>query len=86
MEAYKKLTSHGSISIPVAVRRELGLEPRDAVELDVKEGRIVVTPYVLRCNFCKSTENVEPLLGKGICLDCAAKLWEKLGGGDNRSN
>lgn len=25
-EAYKKMTSHGSISIPVAMRRELGIE------------------------------------------------------------
>ena len=27
--AYKKMTSHGSISIPVAMRRELGIEPKD---------------------------------------------------------
>ena len=31
--AYKKMTSHGSISIPVAMRRELGIKPRDAVEV-----------------------------------------------------
>ena len=28
-EAYKKTTSHGSISIPVAMRRELGIEGKD---------------------------------------------------------
>lgn len=28
-EAYKKMTSHGSISIPVAMRRELGIEDKD---------------------------------------------------------
>ena len=27
--AYKKMTSHGSISIPVAMRRELGIEGKD---------------------------------------------------------
>ena len=27
--AYKKVTSHGSISIPAAMRRDLGIEPKD---------------------------------------------------------
>lgn len=32
--AYKKMTSHGSISIPVAMRRELGIEPKTSITLD----------------------------------------------------
>lgn len=44
--AYKKMTSHGSISIPVAMRRELGIKPRDAVEVCAeKDGTIVIRPY-----------------------------------------
>ena len=31
--AYKKMTSHGSISIPVAMRRELGIEPKDPMTI-----------------------------------------------------
>ena len=32
--AYKKMTSHGSISIPVAMRRELGIEPKDPMVVE----------------------------------------------------
>lgn len=76
---YKKLTSHGSLSIPVAIRRELGLEARDPVELDTTpDGKILIKPYQLRCNFCGTTEQVEPLCGKGICPDCARRAMERI--------
>ena len=73
-EAYKKITSHGSISIPVAMRRELGIEPKDPMVVQASGGGILITPYVLRCNFCGDTEKVREYLGKGICMACAAKL------------
>lgn len=79
--AYKKITSHGSISVPVAMRRELGIEPKDPMEIKVQNGQIVISPYTLRCNFCASTEDVHNLYGKGICKACAAKIFEKMGGG-----
>lgn len=73
-ETYKKMTSHGSISIPVAMRRELGIEPKDPMVVQLIGGEIRITPYVLRCNFCGETEKVREYLGKGICIDCAVKL------------
>lgn len=76
--AYKKLTSHGSISIPVAMRRELGLEPRDPMEVEEKDGKIILAPYQPRCVFCKGTEGVEFFEGKGICRSCREKLKRRL--------
>lgn len=78
--AYKKMTSHGSISIPVAMRRELGIEPKDPMVVEQSGGKIVISPYTLRCNFCGTTEGVCEFHGKGICGTCAAKIMEKLGG------
>ena len=52
--AYKKMTSHGSISIPVTMRRELGIEPKDPMIVDEHQGEIRIKPYTLRCNFCMS--------------------------------
>ena len=78
---YKKVTSHGSISIPVAMRRELGIEPRDPMVLEGHRGEIRIKPYALRCIFCRETEGVHELHGKGICEECAAKAFEMLGGG-----
>ncbi len=79
--AYKKMTSHGSISIPVAMRRELGIEPKDPMEVEIHQGEIRIRPYMLRCNFCSTTENVHRFQGKGICEACAAEIHKKLGGG-----
>ena len=77
---YKKLTSHGSISIPVAMRRELGIEPKDPMVVEQSSGKIIISPYNLRCNFCGTTEGVHEFHGKGICEACATKAFEKLGG------
>ena len=49
--AYKKITSHGSISIPVAMRRELGIEPKDPMVVKEDGGKIVISPYETRCSF-----------------------------------
>ena len=71
--AYKKMTSHGSISIPVAMRRELGIEPKDPMIVEEHQGEIRIKPYTLRCNFCGTTEDVHEFHGKGICEACATK-------------
>lgn len=78
--AYKKMTSHGSISIPVAMRRELGIEPKDPMVVEEKGGEIRIKPYTIRCNFCGVTENVYEFYGKGICTKCAETVIEIIGG------
>ncbi len=78
--AYKKMTSHGSISIPVAMRRELGIEGKDPMIVEADGGKITITPYTPRCVLCGATEEIGMVEGKGICKSCAAKVLEKLGG------
>ena len=40
--AYSKLTAQGQISVPVEVRRRLGVGPGSVLEWDEDDGRIVV--------------------------------------------
>lgn len=70
---YKKLSSHGSISIPVALRRDIGIQGGDPMEVSLKGGEIMIRPYIPRCVFCGETESVATLSGKGICSKCAQK-------------
>ena len=63
---YKKLTSHGSISIPVAMRRDIGLQGGDPMEVSQSGGDIIIRPYTPRCVFCGTTEGVYNYEGKGI--------------------
>jgi antitoxin PrlF len=43
-EHVRTLTSKGQVTIPVAVRRLLGLKPRDQVTFRVSEGRVAIEP------------------------------------------
>lgn len=79
--AYKKVTSHGSISIPVGMRRDLGIEPKDPMTVEAKGGKIIISPYTLRCIFCGAGEGVQEFRGRGICRECAAKIMEETEGG-----
>lgn len=78
---YKKLTSHGSVSIPVAMRRDIGLQGGDPMEVSQEGGTILIRPYTPRCVFCGTTEGIALLEGKGICPACARKALEELKGG-----
>ncbi len=78
--AYKKMTRHGSINIPIAMRRDLGIEPKDPMVIEEHGGGITIKPYTLRCQFCGATEGVRGLYGKGICPECTKKALEELGG------
>lgn len=79
--AYKKISSHGAINIPVAMRREIGLMPGDAMEVSQEGGGVMIKPYIQRCIFCGTTEKVLKLDGKGICPDCAEKAQLMIKGG-----
>lgn len=77
---YKKLTSHGSVSIPVAMRRDIGLQGGDPMEVSQEGGTILIRPYTPRCVFCGTTEDIALLEGKGICPACAEKALAMTGG------
>ena len=80
---YKKLSSHGSINIPIALRRQIGLQGGDPMEVSLeKDGTISIKPYSPRCMFCESTEDVKKMqLGKYICRGCTEKAAELMEGG-----
>ena len=44
MTAYSKLTRHGQITIPASVRKELGVEEGDLVEIEVVDEKAMLIP------------------------------------------
>jgi transcriptional pleiotropic regulator of transition state genes len=80
MQNVKKITSHGSVSIPVAMRRSLGLGKKDALDVTVDdEGRIILTPHVPRCFACQSEKNITTMSGTTICETCCRKALDMIG-------
>ena len=52
---YKRITSKGGVNIPVKLRRSMGIEPRDAIELEVNDrNELVIRAYQARCIYCGS--------------------------------
>jgi AbrB family looped-hinge helix DNA binding protein len=44
MPTYSKVGGQGRITLPASVRKELGIEEGDLVEIDVKGGKAVLKP------------------------------------------
>jgi AbrB family looped-hinge helix DNA binding protein len=44
MTTYSKVTRHGQITLPASVRKRLGIEEGDIVEIDVADERAVLVP------------------------------------------
>lgn len=47
MPTYSKVTRHGQVTLPASVRRELGVEEGDLVEIEVIDDRAILMPKKL---------------------------------------
>lgn len=74
----KKITKSGSVSIPVAMRRDMGLQPGDVVDVVMEHGTISLTPAVPRCQFCGAPIEETKLIlnGKHICGSCIQAVYD----------
>lgn len=79
---FKKISSHGSINIPVAMRREMGIQAGDPMSVSMDDGKVVVKPYTPRCLICEGTDDILKLDGKHICKKCAQRAVELMEGDD----
>ena len=74
----KRVTRSGGIGIPVGLRREMNIQPGDALDVEADEaGRVILIPHLPRCVFCSSTEDVTVYQGKGVCRTCAAQIGKE---------
>ncbi len=68
----KRLSKAGSITLPVQMRRELGIQPGQFLDVELSGGRFNIKAYQHRCIFCK--EIIEGPIGtfenKTICESC----------------
>ena len=47
MTVYSKVTRHGQITLPASIRKELGVEEGDIVEIEVVDEKAVLVPKKL---------------------------------------
>lgn len=66
----------GRIVVPKEIRKKLGIENTDPVEIYVEGDKIILTKYLPACHFCANTEGVSDFKGKKICSECIKSIKE----------
>ncbi len=70
----RKVDELGRIVLPIELRRTLGIEERDALEIYVDGSSIILKKYEPSCVFCGDASDVTAYKGKNICANCRREL------------
>ena len=74
----RKVDELGRIVLPIELRRTLGIEEKDRIEIFVDGESIILRKYQPACIFCGDAKNITVYKGKNICPDCIRAMNEKL--------
>lgn len=72
----RKLDDLGRIVIPIELRRTMGIDLRDTLEIFVEDDRIILKKYHPACIFCDDARDVTQYKGKIVCKRCLEELKE----------
>ena len=70
----RKVDELGRIVLPIELRRTLDIAGKDALEIYVDEGTIILKKYEPSCIFCGNSKDVISFKGKNICPKCLEEL------------
>ncbi|MDD6203947.1 MAG: AbrB/MazE/SpoVT family DNA-binding domain-containing protein [Firmicutes bacterium] len=73
----RQVDTLGRVVLPKELRRNLGLDVNDAMEIYVDGESIILKKYHPSCIFCDEVTDVVSYNGKMICRSCLAKLAEE---------
>lgn len=70
----RKMDTLGRVVIPIELRRTLGIDVKDSIEIFVDKDTIILKKYNPACSFCDNAGDLVHYKGKNICKDCLASL------------
>lgn len=74
----RKVDELGRIVLPIELRRTIGIEEKDRIEIFVDGESIILRKYQPACIFCDNAKDIINYKGKNICPDCIRAMNEKL--------
>ena len=74
----RKVDSLGRIVLPIELRRVMGIDIKDPIEIFVDEGKIILKKYQPACMFCENANDIITFKDKKICRTCAKELGHLL--------
>ena len=72
----RKVDELGRIVLPIELRRTLGIEVRDPIEIYVDEDKILLKKYATACIICGKSDELIEYKGKKICRKCIERMGE----------
>jgi len=70
----RKVDALGRIVLPIELRRTLGIEIRDSIEIFVKDDSIILRKYDPACVICGEKGLLKEYRGKQVCQNCIDEL------------
>lgn len=64
----------GRVVIPIELRRNMGIQTDDSLEIFVDGQYIMLKKYEPACIFCGSNDEIVQVKGKNICGKCVADM------------
>ncbi len=73
----RKVDELGRVVIPIELRRTLGIEEKDALEIYVDSEKIILKKYEPACVFCGNASEVQHYRGKLVCRECTIAMFDR---------
>lgn len=70
----RKVDELGRIVLPIELRRTLGIEEKDSLEIYVDEDSIVLKKYSRGCQICATVDNLVSSGVVTVCTKCLKKM------------
>ena len=70
----RKVDELGRVVIPIELRRVMGIEEKNSIEIFVDSDKIILQKHEQSCVFCGSDDEVRYYKNKLICEDCLEEL------------
>lgn len=70
----RKVDELGRIVIPVELRRNMGIEIKDSMEIYTEDNSIILKKYEPSCIFCGEAKDIIRFNGKNICQHCIEEI------------
>lgn len=70
----RKVDGLGRVVLPAEMRKQLGIDVGDLVDISIDGNHVVLEKVEQRCVFCGSTDELHEHRGKLVCAACVAAL------------
>ncbi len=81
----RKVDELGRVVLPIELRRTLGIDEKDALEIYVDQEKIILKKYEPACVFCGNASEIQIFHNKNVCRECATAMGESVSPSNDES-